>query len=69
MIHPPPNGLGKVAEAGAIIWTPVSNMGNPEEAPDPQPQLSPVLAIAGIWGMNQQLENLCLSLSVILSNK
>lgn len=42
-----------------VLWS-LPHIGDPEVAPDSWLQTSPALAIANIWRVNQQLENLSL---------
>lgn len=52
---------------GPGVWAPATHMGNLDEAPGSWLQLGPSLAILAVWGVDQRMKEL--SLSLYFSNK
>lgn len=63
----PANMPGKGAEAHPSAWTPATHVGDLDALLDCWSSPDPALAIVVIWEPNQQMDNLCLP--VTLSNK
>lgn len=61
-------------EEGPSTWDPVTHVADYSGVPDPQLQPSPNVVVGAIWGVNQQIVELSLSLlspslPLYLSNK
>nr|XP_051711027.1 zinc finger protein 717 isoform X1 [Oryctolagus cuniculus] len=67
LIQLPTNAHGNTADDGPINWVPATHVEDPDAVPGSWLQPDPALAVAGIWGVNQQMEDLSLSLSLPLS--
>lgn len=61
----PADGLGKGQEDSLGAWAPVTHMEDVDEAPGSCLWSGPTLAVAAIWEVTQQVEDLFLFLSLL----
>lgn len=66
LIQLPANAPRKEREGDPSPWATVSHMGDTAGTPGSRLQPGPTLAVAAIWGVNQQMKMLSLSLCVTL---